>query len=480
MEHASRALRPRYLRPSMAPGADRPALYDDARGWIGHGELAARVDALARRLAGFPRSLAVLFMRQDVASVVAYLAAVEAGHPLLLLDGEGRPEVRARLLAAYRPELLLDPTDASHDAEAHLAFTQEVSVWSARWTAGGALHPDLALLLPTSGSTGGPKLVRLARAGLEANAAAIAAYLGLGPAERALASLPFGYAYGLSVLNSHLLAGGAVVLAKGGVLAPGFWATAERAGATSLAGVPYTYQLLDRTGFARTCPPTLGTLTQAGGRLDPAIAARFQALMHARGGRYFTMYGQTEATARMAYVPADRAARKLGSAGRAIPGGRLVVERDGVPVDAPGVAGEVVYHGPNVMLGYAGCRADLARGDELGGRLATGDLGHLDADGYLWLHGRTSRFAKLFGLRIGLDEVEGLMRGHGPVAAVDEGDRLGIFGEWPDDLDLAALTRELAGRLGLPAAALRLQRVAGLPLLPAGKVDYQALKELRP
>ena len=136
--------------------------------------------------------------------------------------------------------------------------------------------------------------------------------------------------------------------------------------------------------------------------------------MAARGGRFFVMYGQTEATARIAYVPPDRLSEKLGSAGIAIPGGRLSIEPAGAgTMDGP-VTGEVVYEGPNVMLGYATGSGDLALGDELGGVLRTGDIGYLDEDGFLFLVGRSKRIAKVFGLRINLDEVEAAMREHGP------------------------------------------------------------------
>ena len=431
-----------------------PALWDPRAGWVSHGELAQRVAALAAQLRRHPRSLAVLAMRNDVPSVVAYLAAIEAGHPLVLLDAAGRPELARRIDAQYAPTLRLTPGEAEVQLD---VIGQPGRV---------VLYPQLALLLPTSGSTGAPKLVRLSRRNLEANAGAIASYLRLGPAERALAGLPTAYAYGLSVLNSHLWAGGSLAFVPGGVLDRGFWEAAERTACTSFAGVPYTYQVIERLGLARTLPRGLRTLTQAGGKLDPAIVQRLATFMVARGGRFVAMYGQTEATARMCYLPPDRAVAKAGSVGVPIPGGHVGLTREG----------EVVYHGPNVMLGYATCLADLALGDVNQGTLLTGDLGRLDAEGYLYVVGRKARFAKLFGMRIGLDEVEALLRPHGPVAVVDQGEALAIHCEFGGPDDYPALARDLARTLGVPAGVLRFQRVRQLPVLPSGKVDYEGLK----
>jgi acyl-CoA synthetase (AMP-forming)/AMP-acid ligase II len=197
--------------------------------------------------------------------------------------------------------------------------------------------------------------------------------------------------------------------------------------------------------------PTLQTMTQAGGRLDPEVAKRFAAHR-----RFFVMYGQTEATARIAYVPPERLADKPGSIGIAIPGGELSVED-----------GELVYRGPNVMMGYASERADLARGDELGGVLHTGDLGYVDDDGFFFVTGRAKRIAKVFGQRINLDEIEAVI--DGPAGAIAGDDRIDVFAERGAD------ARALAARFRLPPRALRVHEVERLPLKSSGKIDYTAL-----
>jgi acyl-CoA synthetase (AMP-forming)/AMP-acid ligase II len=358
----------------------------------------------------------------------------------------------ARYLAALRlgkPVVLLDP-DRDHSALLDRYATDEV-------------HPDLALLLPTSGSTGDPKLVRLSAAAVLANAGQIADSLGITGHDVAITTLPFFYSYGLSVLHSHLLRGATVVLERTGIVRRDFWDAVTEHGVTSAAFVPSQYEMLRRLRFDPARYPTLRTLTQAGGRLRAEAVTEFADKMAAVGGRLFVMYGQTEAAPRMATLPPDRLAEKVGSVGIALPGGRFTIEND-----------EVVYRGPNVMMGYAETAADLARGDELAGVLHTGDLGRLDDEGFLFITGRTKRMAKVFGVRINLDDVERNFA----VAAVAGDDRLAVFAEGLSDHDTRALRSKIAEWLGAHFTGVAVYRIDALPLLPNGKVDYRALEAL--
>ncbi|WP_235999349.1 AMP-binding protein [Qaidamihabitans albus] len=401
-------------------------------------------------------------------SVLRLLAALETGRPVMLLPPRllaerlaglaGRFGLRA-VLGLADAEPVRDDPPAGHRREEH----PELSGWVRTGGLDVTPHGDLGLLLTTSGSTGAPKAVRLSAAAVRANAASIGAALGIGPREVAPTSLPLFYSYGLSVLTSHLLAGATVVLCEGGVLSRGFWRAVDRYGATSLAGVPHTYETLDRAGWRLAAHPTLRTLTQAGGRLAPRLVGRFAGMADACAGRMFVMYGQTEATARMTVLPPGRLRDKAGSVGPPIPGGSVRVDGE-----------EVVYRGPNVMLGYAEDADDLARGDELGGTLRTGDTGTLDDEGFLWLTGRLGRLGKVFGVRVDLDDVEHALDDLGPAAALAEDDRVAVWSAG------AASDAELLGRLAREFQVHRsgfvVRRVAALPRLANGKVDYQRLR----
>jgi acyl-CoA synthetase (AMP-forming)/AMP-acid ligase II len=190
------------------------------------------------------------------------------------------------------------------------------------------------------------------------------------------------------------------------------------------------------------------------------------------------MYGQTEATARISYVPPEALPEKAHTIGVPIPGGRLTVRSEAGEEAAADVEGELVYEGPNVMLGYANCREDLAAGDVLGGQLQTGDLGAVDADGFFRITGRRKRIAKIYGLRVNLDEIEVAACAHGPVAAVDAGEQILLWRVAGAGITADDLRREIAHRFGLSSRVFAVRDIERLPLKPSGKVDYDTLVKL--
>ncbi|MDB4987242.1 MAG: AMP-dependent synthetase and ligase [Myxococcaceae bacterium] len=457
----------------LSQRGDALALLDAASGeTLSYGALAARVAALAEQLscrAGDGRArrgLVFVAAGVEVGTIIAYLAALAAGHAVFLCDRAAHASLHDDLRARYRPDFVLS-------AEGHAVAIEPHAGDAAR-----SLHPSLAVLLSTSGTTGSPKLVRLSHENLLANARSIASYLELGPDERAISSLPFHYSYGLSVLNSHLYAGGSLVVSDASVMRPELWQAMREHACTSFAGVPYAYQIMRRVGFEKLELPALRTLTQAGGKLPASLIAHYHQLMQARGGRFFAMYGQTEATARMSYLPPAQLPAHAGSIGIAIPEGSLHVLdlSEGRELVEHGATGELVYRGPNVMLGYATSGDDLALGDTQHGELRTGDLGHRDASGLFYVTGRLKRFAKVYGLRINLDAVEDKLRQHGPAAVISDDERLTLYCEFGDEAFYETLKRELATLYQLNVNTFRFRRIEALPLLASGKMDYDALQ----
>jgi acyl-CoA synthetase (AMP-forming)/AMP-acid ligase II/F0F1-type ATP synthase assembly protein I len=437
---------------------DAPALILESGETLTYAELARRADDFGERL-GAERSLLLIEAENQVEAVIAYLGALRAGHPIIL-SGGGSDGAR-RLVETYRP---------------NWRFHVDGSEWrlDATGEGGRELHPELALMLSTSGTTGATKLVRLSANNIDANARSIATYLGIAAGDRPITSLPLHYSYGLSVLNSHLASGAALLLTERSVIDPAFWTFFDAHGATSIAGVPYTYELLERVGFRDRDLPTLRTMTQAGGRLPPELVTRYGDWARSRGVRFFVMYGQTEATARISYVPPERLEGNERTIGVPIPAGELrLIDDEGRTIDAAGEAGELVYRGPNVMLGYAEGQGDLARGRELE-ELRTGDLAVREPSGFFRITGRKSRFSKLFGLRVNLDEVEAqLARLHlrGAAAGNDTLVAVAYLGDLPPE----AVRGKLAEALSLPAEAFEAEQVADLPLLSSGKVDYRTI-----
>lgn len=446
-----------YFADDLVSFGSAPAVIWDG-GSLSYEALVEAADIFSRRL-GTERRLLLLECPNSVEALIAYVGALRGRHPVILTSA-GHPADVQRLVDNYRPS-------ARYLAQGdgwQLSLEEK----------GSALHSDLAVLLSTSGTTGATKLVRLSRVNIDANARSIATYLDLSGSDRAITSLPFHYSYGLSVVNSHLAVGAALALTDHSVIDDKFWRFFEKSGATSLAGVPYTYELLDRIGFCDKRLPTLRSLTQAGGRLPADTASRYAAWSGDRGIRFFVMYGQTEATARMAYMPPEMLACKPGSIGIPIPNGSFSLEgEDGEPIDSPDTTGELVYSGPNVMMGYAEQAPDLAKDAELK-VLKTGDLAQYDENGFYRIVGRKNRFSKLFGLRIALDEVESKLRTRGLSGVAAGNDEL-IAIALTGDADAAAVQRLLSQTYGLPAESFSVSTAPDLPLLPSGKVNYRLI-----
>ncbi|QXV60438.1 AMP-binding protein [Amycolatopsis sp. TNS106] len=444
-------------------------------------ELDTEVTRVGAALSSLPPGALFARMSVDLESVLNYLGAFEAGRAIALIDPALDADVLAGLIERFRPAAVL----SAPDAPAPEGYGVSDRHWVRESAEGVEPHPRLAVLLPTSGSTGNPKLVRLSRGAMLANADAIAEVLGIDRDEVAPTSLPLHYSYGLSVLNSHLVRGATVVIEPSGVLGRGFWDAVNEHKVTSLAGVPYHYEMLRRLKFDPAKYPTLRTLTQAGGKLRDDLVARFNDRIREVGGRMFVMYGQTEAAPRMTTVPAERLAEKLGSAGPALPGGSFAIRReDGSETTHPKIVGEVVYRGPNVMMGYAEDEAGLAAGDEYGGVLATGDLGYLDEDGFLYITGRLKRIGKIFGNRVSLDDLEQAVRsasvGIDVVAAVPAGDKVVLFAELPEGDGAKEICKDaakaLSERLHLHTSGFDVRPLDTVPLLASGKIDYRSLE----
>lgn len=389
-----------------------------------------------------PHVLQFCLCENSLDSLVMYLACLEAKAPVVMLDKHKDDELLTNLREVYRPGETV-------------------------------CHPDLAVCLTTSGSTGSPKLVRLTLENLRANAESIAEYLHIDEHERAITMLPMYYSYGLSIINSHLIKGATLLLTDKTYAQREFWTFLKEQQATSMAGVPYTWEMLKRLRFFRMDLPSVKTMTQAGGKLNADLALEYILNAKASGKKFIVMYGQTEATARMSYLPWERAEEKYASIGIAIPGGRFELAEDG----------ELLYYGPNVSMGYAECAADLLKGDENHGVLHTGDMARVDEDGYYYITGRKKRFVKIWGNRCNLDAIEQLVKGSGVVgsgvvecAVVGVDDKITVFMTKAGyENDIRAYLTE---KTGLNSRAFDVKIIDSIPVKDSGKIDYQIMQNL--
>jgi acyl-CoA synthetase (AMP-forming)/AMP-acid ligase II len=436
--------------------------FGDAVAVIGNGrsvsyvELASAADRFAEGLPA-ERSLIFLECHNTIEAIAAYLACLRKNH-VVHLFGDMPEDRLSDLIERYRPAAVI---------REHIVLNDRSATYE--------LHEGLRVLLSTSGSTGSPKFVKLSENNLFSNAESIAEYLELTKADRAVTSLKFNYSYGMSVINSHFAVGGSLVLTEQSVVSPEFWTALETSHATSFAGVPYTFELLAKSNkWAGS--PGLRYVTQAGGRLSPELVSHFTSLGDQHGWRFFVMYGQTEASPRMAYLPPEVALSNPECIGVAVPGGQFsILSEAGTSIEQSDTPGELVYSGPNVMMGYAEKPSDLGS-DEAPDYLKTGDIAVLTDAGLYRIVGRMARMVKPFGVRLNLDELQAQIQRDLPGAVCTGNDEQIVIAA-PDasSIDLDATTSALAGRYNVPPFMIAIVPVAEIPQLPSGKPDYRAI-----
>lgn len=383
----------------------RIAAIDDSTHSVTYGDICDFSQEFAKHLP--ERSLIFLLSENCIGSLLGYTAALSNRIVPLIISANTEDGLYNHLYELYQPEYLWIPESKADGKE--IIF----SAWEYCLVKTGnpptPMYEDLSLLLPTSGSTGSPKLVRHSYRNIEANADNVRRLFKLDGTEKAMAILPMHYTMGLSVIASHLLAGATLLLSHRSLLDKGFWSMLKEA--TNFTGVPYSYEILTKMRFTRMDLPNLKVITQGGGKLTEAMWNILAQYAQEKGKQFIATYGQSECTARMAYLPAELATTKVCSIGIAEPGGQLSIVDDNGNETFDGEAqGEMVYRGENVTLGYATCREDLLKGDENHGVMPTGDLARRDSDGCYYIIGRLKRFLKIFGLRIGLDEVERMIK----------------------------------------------------------------------
>ena len=420
------------------------------------------------------RTLVFCLCSNNKESLFGYVGFMRGHVVPVLLDASISTEQLQKLIELYKPAYIWassENQDLTNTMEQSFVFG-DYSLFKRPTAIQYDLNEDLALLLTTSGSTGSPKFVRLSYENVFKNAESIAKYLEIKTDDKPITTLPMNYSYGLSIINSHFISGASIIVTNASIMKKEFWDLCKEQGATTFGGVPFIYEMLDRIKFEKMDLPSLKKLTQAGGKLSPELSSKFTEVCSQKGIQFLTMYGQTEATARMSYLLAEKNVDKAGSIGIAISGGELMLQNDnGHNITAPHEIGELVYKGPNVSLGYAESLVDLSKKDENRGVLHTGDLAYFDQDGYFYIAGRIKRILKVAGSRISLDEVEKLLNqyGHNCVCAGKD-DHLYIYTLKEDQVQIKKIIKEKLNLRGV-----KIIRIEKFPRNHFGKILYSEL-----
>lgn len=356
-------------------------------------------------------SLAILICSNSADSIIVYTTLLKFNVLVLLLDESFDKEYIKSVIKKFKPQYIFKPknfhTRDFTNFESNLISLKSYDIFKTNYKK-FSYNKKNYLLLTTSGSTHNPKFVRLSAENIKNNSDSIIDYLKIKKNYATITTMPMGYSYGLSILNTYLEAGAKIILNKDSVFEKNFWEKINKYKINSLNGVPQFYELLKKINFHKFNLKYLKYITQAGGKLDKEVLVYLKDLSKNKLIDLFIMYGQTEASPRMSYLKIDKKNKsKISSIGRSLKNSKFkLIDEKGNNVTKTNKVGEIIYYGKNVCLGYANTRNDLNRGDINKGILLTGDLAYRDKENFYYLVGRKNRISKIFGIRVNLEDIE--------------------------------------------------------------------------
>ncbi len=434
--------------------------------------------------------LLFLYVENSMKCLSAFFSAMETDATVVLLSSKLPEELKKNLETQYSPNIIIDPQ--RHEIEHYQLIEVENGAFKLNYfwqpednldyRSGNKIASEIKLLLSTSGTTGSPKLVKLSEENLISNSESIASYLPISAEDVVPLNLPINYSYGLSVLLSNCIFGGKILVTHEDFLTRKFWDDFNKYDCNSFAGVPINYEILDRIGFRNWQLNRLKYFTQAGGKLSEAYIEKFEQYAIQTQSKFFVMYGATEATARMSYLPPQYLESKRGSIGIPVANGEFKIDE---------ISGELIYKGPNVFGGYAQNSRDLEYWENQK-ELLTGDLARLDQDGFYYITGRIKRIVKLSGNRINLDEVERFLaeKTNHSFKSIGVDDKyLCLFYLDTDSVienseiiitedEKNAIKKVLQMDFKIHPTQVKFKGLKNVPLTSNGKVDYTGLKDL--
>lgn len=424
-------------------------------------------------------SINILICSNTIESITLYLSLLKRGAITLLLSNQLSIENIINYARKYnaaniitQQELCLDIFENCWKFGDYYIYKNKKSL--------NLNNSNLALLLTTSGSTGSPKVVKISKKNLLSNTHSICKYLKLSKKDRHITTLPMNYTYGLSCINTFLFNGSSILLNNHSILEKSFWDLVNKFKPTSISGVPYTYEILNRIGINRLLSTSIKVLTQAGGKLDRKLLIKYADLCRKNNCYFYVMYGQTEATARMSYLPPENLLDKIDSIGIPIPGGNFEIDKsdkENLEFETDKEYGELIYKGENVSLGYANSFNELNNNDDFKSVLNTGDIGYKDEDGFFYVIGRRNRFAKICGIRVSLQDIENFLDFlNTNCLAFSDDKKLIIYIECDNlKIDKNEIKKIILKETTLPPLSIDIKLIPEFPRNENGKINYHQL-----
>ena len=346
------------------------------------------------------KCLVLLESSNTVEFIILYVGCLIFKKTPLLVDELIHKEDLAKIINLYKPQYIFLKKKIDFLKYNQINQINNYIILENKNEISYKINNKLALLLSTSGSSGSLKYVRISYINLQDNTKKIIKYLGINKNDRVITTLNPSYSYGLSIINTHLIAGASIILNNNSIITKKFWDLFKLNEPNSINGVPYTYEILSKLGFNKIPITKLRYMTSAGGALKEDLQLQINKYIKNKKILFYSMYGQTEASPRMSFLQPKYFSKKIGSIGQPLEGGKFIIKKKKNNI------GEIIYKGKNVSLGYANNFNDLKKGNSNKNILYTGDLGFKDKEGFYFISGRKNREVKIYSNRFNLDEIE--------------------------------------------------------------------------
>lgn len=413
------------------------------------------------------RSLVLIDAERDFETILAYIGCLRNNCVPLLVDSNLSKNSLLSLLNKYKPEYIFYKEDYKFRNYEFWKKKGNKFIFKIKKKTNLKLNEKLCILIPTSGSMGETKCVRISRENINSVTKSIAEYLKMDSQRTSISSLPLYYIYGLSVLNCSLESRSKFVINKSSWIERTFWDEVQYNKVTDLSGVPFMFQTLKRLKLNEKILSNLKCVNQAGGKLEPSLTEFFVKFFRSKHINFFTMYGATEASPRISYVPPEKAKEKIGTVGIPINIGKVYTDAK----NKKGL-GEIIYEGKNVCMGYALNRYDLSLDDINKGILKTGDIGYIDKDGYLTITGRRKRFIKVYGISVNLDRIEMELKKNFEDLAVIGKDDLVLILSANHSINFTEIKNKLSNSINFPNRAIKVKLVNSISKNSSNKINY--------
>ncbi len=424
------------------------------------------------------RSLVLIITSNSFAPIISYIAGVKNDFVSILVDIKTNEQNITNIIKSYKPAFLILPKNNSFKFSKNKKLVYSFYDYSIIKRINSRkiiINKELSVLMPTSGSMGSQKFVKISKKNLKSNAESIIKYLSINSKDRSITNMPFSYSYMLSIINTHLESGGSIMVTNSTMLQKEFWIELVKSKISIFNGVPYIYEILIRLGLEKFDMSHIKIFTQAGGKLNEQYVRKLIKFCKIKNKKFIVMYGQTEASPRMTYLDWKNCENKIGSIGKAIPFTKIWISDDQKKkIKKPFQIGELTFSGKNVSSGYAHKWSDLNNKYKKKNILYTGDLAYFDKERFFYIKGRKNRIFKVFGNRINLDEVELRMKKKKFDVAVKEiNNKLNIFYERSySKIKIVKILNDIIEQNKFEFNCIKVKK---FPRTNSGKINYQNL-----